>query len=702
MGSHSRTARHGRLGGQDAAFFAAHRHTRVPQLVQWLTTLRCPMSCPHCLAAGESTRELDLHEAANLIEQVAEMGVDEFLLTGGEPLAREDLADVVGLLREHGVRWSLNTAAMPGPRLRRAMEAWPPSFVAVSLDGPPDVHDRFRGRAGAFDDAIASLAYFADLAEDGVAAGTTVTQANYGSLPETFSIVLESAATSWGLHLIVPEGRAAERPDLLLSRAQLKRLLRFAAAKRHYLPVSLADEIGYCGFWEPLVRGEPFFCGAGRAQCVVLPDGEVTPCTTLDRSTSAGNVTETPLREIWETGFAELRAGGPEGRCARCRFAPACEGGCWLQRRHGTQCFRDVWRMPRAVTSVGAAVMLGLALPETGVEAAEPPVVRSEVDAAKMQVLQRSIIQWYAADLGSGRSPSVERVKASLKAALPEDAGGKYFLSLAEGDRPASIVERARRIEAALATSQRSLCLLGLAWRDVTEWCLDHTPPAQRTGEERKALRDVVARLSRVAHAWRVQIFEEKLDPFLRRPATYRRFFISKAGPRPHERLAGNVASKRGWRAPRLARELVKQQRFGDVMALPFRVPEGAGVACLRDGEWKSAGGTLRVFDILRVPGDEAVRATFQAPGDEIEVELPAGADLTYGDVLRLAMEQEFTDPVKRRLVGSGLYRPSNRHAFALPLLRERVRTLEVKGETARTSSELRQAKWLLTDLYLF
>lgn len=333
MGSHSRTRRHGRTPAQDEALFDTRGHTRVPQLVQWMVTLRCPMACPHCLAAGECSRELGLDEAAMLIEQVADMGVHEFLLTGGEPLAREDLPAIVGLLRANGVRWSLNTAAMPGRELRKAMEEWPPSFVAVSLDGPPRVHDGFRGQQGAFDDAMASLAYFADLAEDGVAAGTTVTQANIHSLPETFGIVLESGAASWGLHLIVPEGRAAERPDLLLSRKQLKHLLHFAAAKREYLPVSLADEIGYCGFWEPLVRGEPFFCGAGRAQCVVLPDGEVVPCTTLDASTSAGNVTETPLQRIWDEGFSELRMHQPEGRCARCRFAPACEGGCWLQRR---------------------------------------------------------------------------------------------------------------------------------------------------------------------------------------------------------------------------------------------------------------------------------------------------------------------------------------------------------------------------------
>jgi radical SAM protein with 4Fe4S-binding SPASM domain len=70
---------------------------------------------------------------------------------------------------------------------------------------------------------------------------------------------------------------------------------------------------------------------------VVLPDGEVVPCTTLDRSTSAGNVRRLALARIWADGFAELRRWRPEGRCRGCDLAPACGGGCWLQRRHDAQ-----------------------------------------------------------------------------------------------------------------------------------------------------------------------------------------------------------------------------------------------------------------------------------------------------------------------------------------------------------------------------
>lgn len=354
--------------------------------------------------------------------------------------------------------------------------------------------------------------------------------------------------------------------------------------------------------------------------------------------------------------------------------------------------------------SASAAVMLGLALLEScPVEAAEPVVERADAEAENMQILQRSIIQWYAAGVGGRRPLSVEDVTGHLKAQLPDDPGAEYVLNFAAGDRPASIAERARQIDAALKTSQRSLCLIGLGWRDVTEWCLDHGGPVERTQEEQAALRGVLTRLSSIARAWRMQIFEEKLDPFLRRPSAYRRLFITKAGPPPRVRLEGHLASKRGWQGRTLRRELVKQQRYGDVVALAMRLPADSGVVCIRDGETKPAGGTMRVFDILRVPQGDGVRASFRTTAGEIEITLPSGMEVTYGDVLRLAMEQPFADTALKARVGLGQYRAlGDGHAFALPVLRERVKELEAAGETLSTSGALRQARWLLTNLYLF
>jgi len=713
MGSYTSTARHGRrsnVGGGDS-FFRTHNFTRVPQLVQWMTTLRCALSCPHCLAAGDGAApdEMSTAEASRLIEQVAELGVGEFLLTGGEPLVRPDFPEVIGILRANGVRWSLNTAVAPGRPLRKAIENWPPAFVAVSLDGPPEVHDGFRGRPGAFGEAVESISYFTGLAEHGVAAGTTVTTLNFPHLAATFGAVLASGATCWGLHLLVPEGRAAARMDLFLSRRQLGQLLRFAAAKRNHFPVTMADEIGYCGPWEPVVRDMPFFCGAGRAQCVVLPDGEVAPCTTLDRSASAGSVRARPLKEIWENGFAELRAWSPSGRCGACRYAAACESGCWLQRRHGTQCFEDVWRMPRMARSAAVAVCLGIAalgaaptIDTPVYQADRMPAARvGEAEAGQRVVLQHSIIMWYASQAGGRGAPSLEMVRKSLNETLPDDPGAAYFLDFVEGGRPEDVAAVAERVNKALETKQRSLCLIGLCWRDLTEWCLDGKQAGLRTPEEREAVRELTATLGVTAGQWRKEVFEGRLDPFLRRPAGHGAFLRSKAGPTPSQTLEFSVAKKQGWTEPGITEAFLEEHPYGEVMDIAYEQEGGASLRCLRSGAEVPADGRLGVFDMLLVPradAEDPVGLTLKMGAEGLTVRLPAGAELTYCDVLRLADEQN-----RSRL--DDLSKQAGRNPstpLMLPALRRRVEQLKAAAQTGGSSGELHRAVSALIDIYLF
>jgi MoaA/NifB/PqqE/SkfB family radical SAM enzyme len=85
MGSYANTFRHGRSGDLSAfdSFILRNGRTRVPMLVQWMATQDCPLSCQHCLVGGHKrTHEMTLREAEGVIEQVAELGVHEFLVTG--------------------------------------------------------------------------------------------------------------------------------------------------------------------------------------------------------------------------------------------------------------------------------------------------------------------------------------------------------------------------------------------------------------------------------------------------------------------------------------------------------------------------------------------------------------------------------------------------------------------------------------------
>jgi radical SAM protein with 4Fe4S-binding SPASM domain len=565
MGTHSRVGSH-RVRG-DSRFFVEHGYLEVPSLVQWMATLKCGLSCRHCLAASHAGGfdDMPLEKAKGLIDEVATMGVREFLITGGEPLAREDLGEVIGYLGHRGVSWTLNTAALPEAPLREVIARYPPGFVAVSLDGPREVHDEFRGRAGAWEAALESIRFFKSLAGVRVCAGTTVTRRNYDYLDETFHLVAAGGADQWGIHLLVPEGRAAARRDLFLTRPQLKRLIKFVARKRRYFRVEMADEIGYLGYLEPLVRDVPLTCGAGRSQCVILPDGEVVPCTTLDRSCSAGNIHECPLSQIWAEGFQTLRAWHPAGKCERCEYSAACRGGCWLQRKAGTECFKDVWHVPGALkTAAGIAICLGglaasgqaqeaVPPPEPNIPAAQeslpaetipdegvvsgratvPPDVRPDspgtvvVNPASLVSLDDAILRYYV-DQAVGRStgPAIEPVDAN-------EPAWKFFLDFKAGTLPQDMMERCAVVANALETQERSLSFAALLWRAVSEPLFDPNSATVYSETERQVIRDTLAAIGLTAEQWRQDIFARNLDPYLTggrcTPVPYA--LMSKAAP---------------------------------------------------------------------------------------------------------------------------------------------------------------------------
>jgi len=533
MGSCSMTGSHRIRGAGD--FFREHGYTEKPRLVQWFATLKCGMDCPHCLAATESSGfdDMSIGDVFRLLEQVSDMGVEEFLVTGGEPLARADLPEVLQRIGELGIVWSLNTATTPSPAQRKALEKHPPAFVAVSVDGPREVHDSFRGKRGAFEEARDAISYFSSLGSF-VCAGTTVTSFNFPHLEETFGVVLSCGADRWGIHLPVPEGRASARRDLFLSRKQLRRLIGFVARKRKYFDVEMADEIGYLGHLEPLVRERPLICGAGRSQCVVLPDGSVMPCTTLDRRFSAGNCLESALADIWRNGFQELRNWQPEGRCLECRYSPACRGGCWLQRKSGRHCYRDVWSTPDALISrVGAAVCLGLAslLPPAAI-ASDPPADQAEPPSARVQVtgsFEEAITSIYTAILTRTDIPVIE---------VPEtqDPGWLFIDRFAREEMPAGIRERCLLVREALETESRSLSLVALMWRVLSEEMLDGGLELQDLqGQGRSLYIETMELLRQASVEWRPEFVRSSLLPFVERGGLFEVPFsmLSKAGPRP-------------------------------------------------------------------------------------------------------------------------------------------------------------------------
>ena len=319
--------------------------------------------------------------------------------------------------------------------------------------------------------------------------------------------------------------------------------------------------------------------------------------------------------------------------------------------------------------------------------------------------LQRGIISWYASQLRWRRyAGEITGILENTSESAPDDPGVRYFLDFAEGRRGETIGGRLDAIRSAFGTAQPSLCLAALAWRDVTEWCLDGPPPGERIGYERAALAEALALIDETAERWRRDVSSSGMFVI---PGG-ERFLRTKAGPPLSVMLAHGLRMRRGFnedvrRAGELPDEFLEMHPFAGTLDLECSVVDGGGIRILRGGELMEAGEqfTLRAFDMLITADGEGVGPAvleFARGRDVFTAHLPRGAGLAYGDVLRLVHCQnaeKFAQMPASRLRDIG--------PLAIPELRRRTEGwLEPAGERGEDAQYPQSELWALINLLLF
>jgi radical SAM protein len=196
-------------------WLAAVDFDRAPFTIAWEVTRACAFSCVHCRADAQhrrDPRELSTDEGYALIDRFAEFGSPILVFTGGDPMMRKDLFDLIAYADRAGLRCSLTPTATALPtvdRLRRAQEAGV-RRIALSLDAPtPEVHDDFRKVRGSWERTMAILR---NAHEIGLSAqvNTTVTTHNVDLLEDMVQFVREVGAVQWSVFFLVPMGRGQE------------------------------------------------------------------------------------------------------------------------------------------------------------------------------------------------------------------------------------------------------------------------------------------------------------------------------------------------------------------------------------------------------------------------------------------------------------------------------------------------------------
>lgn len=314
----------------------------TPNLISWNLTRRCNLACGHCyLDAVQRKRdtgdELSLAEVASVIDQVAELAPGAMLvLTGGEPLLRRDLDDIVEHAAGHGLMPVIGSNGIllgteRAARLRRAGAAG----VGISLDSStPEFHDRLRGQAGAWQGAMNGMRA-ARAAGLGVLMQTTLFEENRHDLAAFADIAAEVGAMALNFFFLVCTGRGVTQTDLSPAayEATLRDILALQAARPELMirarcaPYARRMLGLHAGETAPGYAEWSSACLAGRSYLRIGPKGEVTPCPYIPDA--AGSVRWQALRDIWETGpdFLRLRGESPAGKCGGCDYRVSC-GGC--------------------------------------------------------------------------------------------------------------------------------------------------------------------------------------------------------------------------------------------------------------------------------------------------------------------------------------------------------------------------------------
>lgn len=341
-------------------------------MIFWELTDRCNLSCVHCRGgdhiAPAVEEELSTVEARALVDSVAERYKPVIVLTGGEPLYREDVYNIAEHIRSRGLRAALatNGTMVDAPAARRIADAGI-ARVSISIDGAgPDSHDTFRGVSGAFAGALSGARA---LREAGVEFqfNMTVTRRNVNEMDAVFRLAEEEGARGLHLFMLVPVGCGVELAETdMLSADEYENVLEKywhmsravsletkATCAPHYARISAVnfrrerqDAGGGPGAASPdpahpgagkVRSGHPggagsrppsLGCLAGTAVCFVSHRGEVRPCGYFP--VEAGNVRTTPFPEIWENSrlFRDLRnPAGLKGKCGICEYRVLC-GGC--------------------------------------------------------------------------------------------------------------------------------------------------------------------------------------------------------------------------------------------------------------------------------------------------------------------------------------------------------------------------------------
>lgn len=338
-------------------------------VVVWNVTKACNLRCIHCYASADNNpaeNELTTEEGFRLLEDLAQFGCPVVLFSGGEPLVRPDILDLINKAVALGLRAVLSTnGTLIDEALARELKNLGLSYVGISLDGTGEVHDRFRVSKGCFEKVVKAIE---NCKREGIKVGLrfTINKFNAEEIPKVFDFVEEMEIPRICFYHLVYAGRGSNLIEQDLSHEETRKWVDYIIDrtkelhdKGHRVEVLTVDNHADGPYLYLRMKRE----GNPRAeevyQLLLMNGGNNSGvgigCVSWDGSVHAdqfwrhysfGNVRERPFSEIWMDISDPLMFKLKEkkkyvkGRCAKCRFLEVCGGNF---RVRAEAYYGDVW-----------------------------------------------------------------------------------------------------------------------------------------------------------------------------------------------------------------------------------------------------------------------------------------------------------------------------------------------------------------------
>ncbi len=310
--------------------------------VQAHLTERCNLTCTHCYQEGKVLKEMTLPEIGKALGNVSDTIREwsdtydipfstSFNVTGGEPLLRKDLHEILRMISAHGfTSYLLTNGTLIDGENSRMLADLPIGGVQVSVEGPEKVHEAIRGK-GSFSSAIRGVRHLLDTGIT-VTLNVTLSELNADLFPDVVSLATSLGVQRVGFSRLVPYGRGSVLTGKMLSRERVREVYEaILSIAVPGLEIATGDPLA-----TQLRDGDTRFdpdafplggCAAGISGITLLPDGTITPCRRL--GIPIGNILKDMLRDVWANSgvLNALRdRNAYKGKCRTCARWPACRG----------------------------------------------------------------------------------------------------------------------------------------------------------------------------------------------------------------------------------------------------------------------------------------------------------------------------------------------------------------------------------------